>query len=65
MWRRLTHPNVLSLLGVTVTPPQLISRWMPGDLPYHIKKHTDADRLGLVGVLPPLFVPRSLSLPAI
>ena len=51
MWKRLTHPNVLPLLGVTVTPLQLISYWMPGgDLQEYIKKNSDADRLGLVGV---------------
>ena len=50
MWKRLTHPNILPLLGITVTPLQLISDWMSGgDLPDYIKKHPDADRLGLVG----------------
>ena len=49
MWKRLTHPNILSLLGITITPLQLISNWMlGGDLPGFIKKHPDADRLKLV-----------------
>ena len=49
MWKRLTHPNVVPLLGVTVTPFQLVSDWMSGgDLPDYIK-HPNADRLGLVG----------------
>ena len=51
MWKRLLHPNIVPLLGITPTPLQLISEWMPGgDLVEHIKKHPDADRLGLVGV---------------
>jgi len=53
MWKRLTHPNVLPLLGVTIAPPQLVSNWMPGgDLPEYIEKHADADRLGLVSIPP-------------
>ena len=50
MWKRLTHPNILPLLGITVTPFQLVSDWMSGgDLPGYIKNHPDADRLELVG----------------
>ena len=53
MWKRLTHPNILPLLGVTITPFQLVSNWMSGgDLPEYIKKYPDADRLGLVGAFP-------------
>ena len=49
VWKHLTHPNVLPLLGVTVTPFQLISNWMSGgDLPDYLKENPDADRLGLV-----------------
>ncbi|KAF9644320.1 kinase-like protein, partial [Thelephora ganbajun] len=49
MWRRMIHPNVLPLLGITTAPFQLISNWIPGgDLPQYIKKHPDADRLGLL-----------------
>ena len=51
MWKRLMHPNVLPLLGVTINPTQLISNWMSGgDLPGYIKRQSDADRLGLVGI---------------
>jgi len=63
MWKRLTHPNVLPLLGVTITPPQLISGWMPGgDLSRYIKKHPGADRLGPVGFLPVVLTLRLLLL---
>ena len=58
MWKRLAHLNILPLLGVTTTPLQLISNWMPGgDLPEYIESHPDADRLGLVGGPPAVFVP--------
>ena len=51
MWKRLEHENIVRLLGVTPTPRQLISEWMPGgDLTVYIKEHPDAHRLGLVGV---------------
>ena len=49
MWKRLVHPNIVPLLGITQL--QLISDWMPGgDLPTYIKKNPDADLLGLVRV---------------
>ena len=51
VWKRFTHPNVLPLLGVTVTPFQLISNWLSGgDLPDYLKKNPGANRLGLVRV---------------
>ena len=49
MWKRLTHPNIVPLLGVTITPLQLVSgRMSGGTLPQYIKKQPDADRLVFV-----------------
>lgn len=51
MWKRLAHPNIAPLLGVTLEPLQLISAWMPGgELKEYIASHSDMDRLGLVRV---------------
>ena len=64
MWKHLAHPNILPLLGVTLTPFQLVSTWMPGgDLPEYIKKNPDVDRIRLVGAPPIVFILRSLLLP--
>jgi hypothetical protein len=50
MWKRLIHPNVLPLLGVTIDGFQLISSWMSGGhLLGYIQNNSDADRLALVG----------------
>ncbi|KAF9644753.1 kinase-like protein [Thelephora ganbajun] len=49
IWKRLKHPNILPLLGVTTSPLQLISDWIPGgNLQEYIKKHPDTDRLQLL-----------------
>jgi len=51
MWKRLAHPNVAPLLGVTIDPIQLVSDWMSGgNLTEYIANNPDTDRLGLVGV---------------
>ena len=51
MWKHLTHPNIVPLLGVTLAPLQLVSAWMPGgDLKEYITKHPGIDQLNLVGV---------------
>jgi len=66
MWKRLAHPNVLPLLGITIEPFQLISNWMPGgDLPGYIEKQSGADRLELVGIPPVVFIRLSPLPPAI
>jgi hypothetical protein len=66
VWKRLTHPNILPLLGITVAPLQLISDWMSaGDLPGYIKKNPGVDRLELVGVRRVVITPRLLPLLAI
>ena len=56
VWKHLEHENIVPFLGITSSPLQLISDWMPGgDLTKYIKKHPDADRLGLVGAPPAVF----------
>jgi hypothetical protein len=63
MWKHLTHPNVLPLLGVIIDDFQLISNWMPGgNLFDYIKKHSDADRLGLVCISLAMAIPSLLPL---
>jgi len=60
VWKRLKHPNLIPFLGTTTTPLQLISEWMSGGtLPGYIKKHPDADRLGLVCVASVVFIQHS------
>ena len=57
VWKRLEHQNIVPFLGITLTPLQLISEWMPGGpLAEYIKKNPNADRLGLVGVFPAVFI---------
>ena len=51
MWKTLKHPNILPLLGATISPPQLVSALMPaGDLSKYIPKSPDTNRIGLVSV---------------
>jgi serine/threonine protein kinase len=62
VWKRLKHKNIVPLLGITPTPLQLISDWMPGgDLTEHIRNYPNADRLDLVGV-PPVMLGLTLTL---
>ena len=51
MWKTLRHPNVLPLIGVTMSKDHfaMISDWMVnGDINNFVKEHPDADRLELV-----------------
>ena len=50
-WRALRHPNVLPLLGVTMTETlfAMVSEWMvKGDINEFVKSDASADRLRLV-----------------
>jgi len=50
-WKALRHPNVLSLLGVTISETRfvVVSEWMENDnINKFVERNPDADRLGLV-----------------
>ena len=52
MWKFLQHPNVLPLIGITMSEGRfaMISEWMTnGNINDFVKANPDADRLGLVG----------------
>jgi len=52
MWRSLRHPNVLALMGVTMSETRfaMVSEWMVhGNINDFVKAHPEVDRLGLVG----------------
>ena len=51
VWKTLSHPNILPLLGVTRTWNRLVlvSEWMENsNINVFVKVHPDANRLGLV-----------------
>lgn len=49
VWNRLKHKNIVTLLGVTMAPFQLISEWMPhGDLITHIQGNPTTNLLDLL-----------------
>ena len=53
VWKALRHPNVLPLLGVTMTENRFVvaSEWMvKGDINEFTKANVNADRLELVRV---------------
>lgn len=59
VWKRLAHPNIVPLLGITVDPLQFVSEWMSGrGLREYIENNSDADRVGLVSLPPVAFVTR-------
>ena len=62
MWKRLRHPNILSLLGVKIEYERvggwmtdtrnfgMVSEWMTnGNVNQFVKAHRDANQLELVG----------------
>ena len=52
-WKTLCHPNVLPLLGATMTEDRfvMVSEWMTnGSINEFVKAHLDADRLKLVRI---------------
>ena len=61
VWRALRHPNVLQLLGVTVTENRfvMVSEWMVrGNINEFVEADANPDRLGLVRFhMGPLFRP--------
>jgi hypothetical protein len=51
MWKTLRHPNILSLIGVTMSETQfaMVSDWMAdGNINNFVKAHPDANRSALV-----------------
>ena len=54
-WKTLHHPNVLSLLGVTMEERlfAMVSEWMAnGNIVEFVEAHRDANRFELVGLTP-------------
>ncbi|KAF9646909.1 kinase-like protein [Thelephora ganbajun] len=52
IWKTLHHPNVLPLIGVTMTEKQfvMVSEWMEnGNINMYVKAHTNVNRLELLG----------------
>ena len=54
MWRRLSHPNIVPFMGVTLEPLQLVSGWMPGgELRSYVRENPHANLISLVSQLLP------------
>jgi hypothetical protein len=54
VWRRLSHPNVLSFLGASTGPSPfcLVSPWMVhGNIKQYLKLYPDANALELVCII--------------
>ena len=61
MWKFLRHPNVLPLIGVTMSETRfvMISDWMVnGKITNFVKARPDVNRHGLVGSSPGVLLPR-------
>ena len=57
IWRRLSHPNVLAVMGVSpkLFPLCVITEWMvDGNITDFTAKHPEVNRLRLVRPIPPL-----------
>ena len=49
IWKSLRHPNIVPFVGVTTSPLQIVSEWMPnGTLTEFIQRNPGANRIGLV-----------------
>ena len=49
MWKRLKHQNIVPFIGVTQSPLQFISEWMPnGSLIDYLNKNSGVNRIDLV-----------------
>ena len=58
-WKSLSHPNLLPLLGVTMTSGHfaMVSEWMfNGSINHFIKTNRDVNRFKLVSVLPVFYL---------
>lgn len=54
MWKSLQHPNVLPLVGITMSETRfaMVSDWMVnGNINDFVKAQPDVDKIGLVGPL--------------
>ena len=51
IWKRLRHPNIVPFIGVTRTPLQSISEWMPnGTLTEYVERNPGVNRISLVSL---------------
>lgn len=49
VWKNLSHPNVVPLIGVTFEPFQLVSQWMSrGELREYVENNRGANLMNLV-----------------
>lgn len=63
VWRSLRHPNILPLLGVSMSETHLVmaSEWMMnGNINEFTRAHADTNRLGLVSTPFNVYLPHWL-----